>query len=60
MLKKRIEISSKHKNDIARELNVSKYWVQLSLDHVYDSDKSKAIRRRAKQLLQEEINKIED
>jgi hypothetical protein len=60
MLKKRIEISTTQKKQIAKELKVSKTWVQLALDHVYDSPKCKAIRRRAKELLQGEINKIED
>lgn len=58
MQKNRIEISSTQKNLLAEEFKTSKVSIQMSLDYVFNSKAAKAIRQRAKELLQEEINKI--
>jgi len=57
--KLRIHISSYHKKMIRDEFNTSKQSVQLSLDYVFNSKRAKAIRQRARVLLQEEVNKID-
>ena len=58
MQKNRIELSSTHKKTLTEEFNTSLTSVQMSLDFVFNSDQAKSIRKRAKELLQEEINKI--
>ena len=58
MEKLRIHISSYHKKILRDEFLTSKQSVQLSLDYVFNSKRAKAIRERAKELLQEEVDKI--
>lgn len=58
MLKERIEISAKQKRDLRNEFKVSKPTVQYSLDYVFNSPTAIAIRSRAKEMLQAEIEKI--
>ena len=48
---KKILIHPTYKNQIAKELNVTKQTVDMSLKYVFDSDKAKKIRKRAKELL---------
>ena len=55
---KKILIHPLHKREIANELNVTTQTVDMSLKYVFDSDKAKAIRKRAKELLQNEIKNI--
>ncbi len=59
MEKRRINISVNHKKDLAQEFEVSYQSIQMSLDYVFNSKKAKRIRQRAKEMLQEEINKID-
>lgn len=44
---------------IAEDLGVSENTVRNALKYRYKSEKAKAIRAKAKQLLKQEINKIE-
>ena len=55
---KKILIHPTYKNQIAKELNVTKQTVDMSLKYVFDSDKAKNIRKRAKELLEKEAKKI--
>lgn len=55
---KRIIISSKHKNDIAAEFGVAVATVRMALKGFSDSDLTKKIRVRAKELLEFEASKI--
>ena len=55
---KKILIHPTYKNQIAKELNVTKQTVDMSLKYVFDSDKAKKIRKRAKELLEQEAKKI--
>ena len=48
------------KKQLVKEFSKSLQAVQMSLDFVFNSDSAKAIRERAKELLQEEITKIEN
>ena len=56
----RIFISSKHKTLLAEEFNTSITTVQKALDHYNNSKLAKNIRRRAKELMLAEIEKIKD
>ena len=60
MEKLRIEISSKHKKKLMTEFEVSLQTIQYALDFTYNSERSKKIRERAKELLQVELDKIEN
>ena len=60
MKNNRINISSTMKKQLVKEFSKSLQAVQMSLDFVFNSDSAKAIRERAKELLQEEITKIEN
>ena len=55
---KKILIHPIHKKQIAKELEVTTQTVDMSLKYVFDSDKSKSIRKRAKELLEQEAKKI--
>ena len=56
---KKINLHPDLKNKIALEFKVSSQTVDMSLKYVFNSKKAKKIRARAKEMLQEEINKIE-
>ena len=55
---KKIRIHVDHKKQIAEEFKISLQSVRMSLDYVFNSDTSEKIRKRAKELLIEEANKI--
>ena len=55
---KKILIHPTYKNQIAKELNVTKQTVDMSLKYVFDSETAKTIRKRAKKLLEQEVKKI--
>ena len=57
-IKNRIEISPKHKKQLAKEFKKSKQTIQMSLDFVFNSDTSIKIRQRAVELMQLEILKV--
>lgn len=57
---KEILIHPKHKAQLAKEFGVSQQTVNMTLKYVYNSDKSKLIRSRAKELLIEESKSIEE
>lgn len=57
---KNILIHPTYKNQIAKELQVTKQTVDMSLKFVFNSDTAKKVRKRAKELLEKEIEKIED
>ncbi len=52
---KKIRVHPDIKKQIAKEFNVSYQTVTMSLEFVFNSEKAKAIRQRAKVLLQEEL-----
>ncbi|MDM1550624.1 hypothetical protein [Empedobacter falsenii] len=56
---KEILISSRLKQKIANELNTSRQNVHAALRYFNNSDVAIAVRKRAKELLIEEANKIE-
>ena len=58
MQKNRIEISSVLKKQLVKEFGKSLQAVQMSLDFVFNSETAVNIRKRAKELLIEEANKI--
>lgn len=60
MQKNTIQIWSKAKKIIAKELNTSLTTVQLSLDYYNNSELAKSIRQRAKALLIAEVEKIKE
>ena len=55
---KNILIHPTYKNQIAKELGVTKQTVDMSLKYVFNSETSKLIRKRAKKLLEIEAKKI--
>lgn len=55
---KKILLHPDLKKQIAKEFKVSMVTVDMSLKYVFDSLKAKAIRKRAKELLQNEIKNI--
>lgn len=55
---KKILLHPDLKKQIVKEFGVSMVTVDMSLKYVFDSDKAKGIRTRAKELLQKEIDKI--
>ncbi len=55
---KNILLHPKLKNKISSEIKVSKQTVDMSLSYVFNSDKAKVIRAKAKELLQNEIDEI--
>ena len=57
---KKINLHPELKNKIAEEFKVTNQTVDMSLKYVFHSDKAKAIRERAKELLQDEIKEIEE
>lgn len=57
---KNILLHPKHKKKISEEFGVSKQTVDMSLSYVFNSDNAKKIRLRAKELLIEEVKKIDD
>ncbi|OIO12221.1 MAG: hypothetical protein AUJ53_02805 [Flavobacteriaceae bacterium CG1_02_35_72] len=59
MQKNTIQIWARYKKQIAHELNTSLTTVQMSLDYYNNSDLAIKIRQRAKQLLLEEVEKID-
>jgi hypothetical protein len=60
MQKNTIQIWSKAKKQIAKELNTSLTTVQLSLDYYNNSELAKKIRQRAKEILIAEVEKIQE
>lgn len=60
MQKNRIEISVKHKILLAKEFDTSRTTVQMSLDFYNNSEKAEKIRARTKELLLEQISKIDN
>lgn len=55
---KKILLHPDLKKQIVKEFGVSMVTVDMSLKYVFDSDKAKGIRARAKELLQKEIDNI--
>ncbi len=55
---KKILIHPTYKNQIAKEFKVTKQTVDMSLKYVFNSETSKDIRKRAKELLLKESEKI--
>ena len=55
-----IFVPAEIKRQIEAEFNTSKTTLNLALKHVNNSEMAKAIRKRAKELMQKEINKIQD
>lgn len=55
---KKIRLHPDLKKQIVKEFGVTIQTVDMSLKYVFQSDKAKAIRQRAKELLQEESNNI--
>ena len=55
---KNILIHPTYKNQIAKEFKVSNQTVDMSLKYVFNSGVSKNIRKRAKELLEDESKKI--
>lgn len=58
-MRDRIDISVEHKKALQKEFNTSETSVRYSLNYVFNSSQAKAIRQRAKEMLQEEVEKIE-
>ncbi len=52
---KKIRVHPDIKKQIAKEFDVTYQTVTMSLEFVFNSEKAKAIRQRAKALLQEEL-----
>lgn len=59
MKKNRIEISSKHKNDLAEEFGTTGQHIRMCLQYVFNSEVAKQVRARAKKLLENEAKKVE-
>lgn len=57
-IKESIEISSKHKSDLAIKFNTTKVTVQNALHFFNNSDLAKQIRLAAKELLLKEAKKV--
>ena len=57
---KKIRLHPKLKHQLVNEFNVSMQTVSMSLANVFNSDKAKSIRKRAKELLQAEADKIKE
>ncbi len=57
---KKIRIHHSYLKEIAEEFNCTTQSVRMSLEYVFNSEQAKSIRRRAKELLLNEANKIED
>lgn len=55
----KIEVSSKHKRKLADACNCSTQHVRMALEYRSNSIRSQAIRNKAKELLLNEINKID-
>jgi hypothetical protein len=55
---KKIRIVAELKKQIAKELGVTIQTVENNLSYFYDSQTAKDVRRRAKELLQEEANNV--
>lgn len=60
MNNKRIELSQKHKADLAVEFNTTKQTIRMSLQYVFNSDQAIQIRERAKEMLQSELDSIKE
>lgn len=55
---KKIRLHPDFKKQISKDFNVTYQTVSMSLNYVFDSPQSEAIRKKAKELLIEEANKI--
>ena len=55
---KKILLHPDYKKQIAKEFAVTMQTVDMSLKYVFDSEKARNIRQRAKQLLEKEVNNI--
>jgi hypothetical protein len=59
-MQKRIKLNGEHVRKLQNEFDCTMQTVRMSLQYVFNSDKAISIRKRAKQLLIEEANQIED
>lgn len=59
-MKKEIKISYQHKHQLVYEFGVTLETVRQSLCYILLSEKSHRIRGRAKQLLSEELDKVNE
>lgn len=57
---KKIRVHPAIKKEIAEELKVTYQTVTMSLEYVFNSEKAKQIRQRAKQSLIKESKKVEE
>lgn len=57
---KKIRIHPEIRQEIAKEFSVTRQTVDMSLKCVFNSDKAKSIRKRAKELLIKESENIEN
>lgn len=55
---KKIRVHPDLKKQIAEEFSVTMQTVDMSLQYVFNSERAKAIRQRAKELLEKEIEEI--
>lgn len=58
MQKFEIQLSVDQKKQLSKEFKKSYQAVTMSLKYVFNSDTARSIRRRAKEMLQQEIEKI--
>ncbi len=56
---KKIRIHHSYLKQIAEEFDCTTQSVRMSLEYVFNSEQAKSIRKRAKELLLEEVNQIE-
>lgn len=56
---KKIRIVHELKKQIAKEIGVTTQTVETALKYVYNSDVQQTIRQRAKELLQQEADKVQ-
>ena len=59
MKRPRINLSNSHREILYKEFPVSKATINNALSYRYDSEISKSIRKRAKELLKDEVKKVE-
>ncbi len=56
----RIELSVRHRRALAVEFNTTLQTIRMSLQYVFNSKQAHAIRRRAKEMLLQEAEKIKN
>jgi hypothetical protein len=54
-----INIADEHKKILAEEFNVTYQSLRMMLKYVINSDKAKAVRKRAKELLKQEADNVD-